>query len=114
MVKGKWRKRLSARKVPILAGISVVLAAACFTLVVVLPSPRESFLKNPLRGVLTGIGVLGVSLPLYVAGAKINRRSPDSPGFDETFITGVFYVFGFVCTVVGLVCIGFAGYSLIQ
>jgi len=112
--KGKWRKRLSSRQVPLVVGVSVCLAAVCFTLVVVLPSPKESLLENPLRGVLTGVGALAVSLPLYIAGAKIKRRSLDSPGFDEAFITGVFNVFGFACTVVGLVCIGFAVYSLIQ
>ena len=114
MAKGKWRKRLSARKVPILVGISILLAAVCFTLVVVLPSPRESFIENPLRGALTGLGAIAISLPLYIAGAKIKRRSLDSPGFDEAFITGVFNVFGFACTVTGLVCIGFAVYSLIM
>ena len=113
MAKGKWRKRLSARKVPLLVVISAVLAAACFTLVVVLPSPKGPFLENPLRGALTGVGALALSLPLYIAGSRIKRRSLDSPGFDESFITGVFYVFGFACTVTGLVCIAFAVYSLI-
>lgn len=113
MAKGKLRKRLSARRIPILVGISVVLAATCFTLVVVLPSPKGPFLENPLRGFLTGIGIFAVSLPLYIAGAKIKRRSLDAPGFDEAFMTGVCYVFGFACTVTGLVCMGFALYSLI-
>ncbi len=113
MAKGKWRNKLSAKKVPILIGICLVLAATCFTLVVILPSPKGPFLENPLRGVFTGIGIFAVSLPLYVAGSKIQRRSLDSPGFEEAFMTGVCYVFGFVCTVTGLVCMGFAAYSQI-
>lgn len=94
--------------------ISVLLATACFTIVALLPVPEGGHrFKDPLRSLLTGLGVLGVATPLCLAGHALKKGSAASPYFEGTFIATVLGVFGFVCVAVGLACIILGGYDWI-
>ena len=98
----------------IIIGISVVIAAICFIVVAFLPRPEGSFLKAPLRGFLTGIGLLGIACPPYVVGFVLKKRAAASPYFELGFIRTGFNIFALVCCIVGLTCIGLSAYALIE
>ena len=102
-------------KVVLLAiGIAIGIAAICFTLVGVLPSPGRPLLKDPLRSFLTGFGLLGVACPLFIFGFMLERRAATSPYFEEAFMATVLNVFGFLCFILGLICIGLSIYPLVK
>jgi len=92
---------------------SIGAAIACFTIVALLPRPDGPLFKEPLRSLLTGLGVLGVACPLCIAGHVLKKRSAGSPYFEGAFIATVLGLFGLVCLGVGLVCIGFGIYDLV-
>ena len=95
-------------------GISVFVAVVCFAIVALLPAPEGTGrFKDPLRSLLTGLGVLGVASPLCIAGHMLKKRSVSSPYFEGTFIATVLGVFGFICLAVGLACIILGGYDWI-
>lgn len=94
----------------IVIGIAIGVAIICFTLVAVLPSPERPLLKDPLRSLLTGLGLLGVACPLFIVGSILGKRATTSPYFEEAFIATVFNVFGFVCFILGLICTGLSIY----
>jgi hypothetical protein len=98
----------------VLLVIVIGIAVTCFTLVAVLPSPERPLLKDPLRSLLTGLGLLGVACPLFLVGSILGKRSATSPYFEEAFIATVFNVFGFVCFFLGLICTGLSIYALVK
>ena len=97
----------------IIVGVSVVAAAICFIVVGFLPRPEGSFLEAPLRGFLTGFGLLGIACPPYVVGVVLRKRALASPYFELGFIRTGFNIFALVCLSVGLTCIGLSIYALI-
>lgn len=109
---GKAGKKRGKKKVLIVIGLAVMVAAACFIAVAVLPSANVQLLKDPLRSFLTGLGLLGVACPPYIIGYIIGKRAAKSPYFEETFIKTVLEIIGAVCLVVGVVCVGFSVYNL--
>jgi len=109
---GKAVKKRGKKKVLIAIGLAVIVAAACFIAVALLPSSKVPLLKDPLRSALTGIGLLGLACPPYIIGYIIGKRAARSPYFEETFIKTVLEIVGAVCLVVGVVCIGFSIYNL--
>ena len=95
-------------------GTSLLLAVVCFVIVTLLPLPEGGHrFKDPLRSLLTGLGVLGVATPLCIAGHALKKRSAASPYFEGTFIATVLWVFGFIGLAVGLACIILGGYDWI-
>jgi len=109
----KGQKKPPKKKVIIVIGIAIGIAVTCFTLVAVLPA-EGPLLKDPLRSLLTGVGLLGVACPLCIVGFIVGRRATTSPYFEETFIKTVFNIFGFLCLILGLICIGFSIYALVK
>lgn len=93
--------------------IAVVVALACFIVVVLLPAPRVPMFKDPLRSFITGIGLLTMAYPFTVLGAAIHRRTAGSPYFEAGFIAGVLSLIGYLCVAVGLACVGFGIYDLV-
>jgi hypothetical protein len=93
--------------------VPLVVALACFIVLAVLPAPEGKRLKDPLRGFLTGVGVLGVACPLCVAGMLLKRRFASSPYYEGRFIATVLSVFGLACLAAGLACIILGGYDLV-
>jgi len=110
----KVRKPFPQKIVLLAIGIAIVIAAICFTLVGVLPSPDRPLLKDPLRSFLTGIGLMGVACPLFIIGLLLERRAAASPYFEEAFMATVINIFGFLCFILGLICIGLSIYALVK
>lgn len=104
----------STRLVLLFIGLSAVMAVVCFVIVALLPAPEgQGRFKDPLRSLLTGLGVLGVASPFCIAGHMLKKRSASSPYFEGTFIATVLGVIGFVCLAVGLACVILGGYDWI-
>jgi multisubunit Na+/H+ antiporter MnhC subunit len=98
----------------IVIGIAIAIAVICFALVIILPQPKGPLLKNPLRSLLTGLGLLGVACPLCIFGSILGKRATKSPYFEEAFIATVLNVFGFLCSILGLICIGLSIFALVK
>ena len=104
----------SSRKVIVLSvGVSLVFALTCFVVLAVLPASEGPPLEDPLRSLLTGLGVLGVAAPLCIAGFALKKRFASSPYYEGNFIATVLSVFGFVCLAAGLACIILGAYDWI-
>lgn len=106
--------RFRMKTVLLAIGVALGVAAACFTVVAILPRPQGPFFDAPLRSFLTGLGVLAVACPPLIVGRLLKKRAETSPYFEEGFIRAVFNVFGFVCFVVGLTCIGLSVWALLK
>jgi len=96
----------------LLMGGAVGLAAICFVAVTLLPASEEPYFESPLRSVLTGLGLLGIACPFCIIGSALRKRSAGSPYFEEGFIASVISLFGYVCVLFGLLCIGLGAYAL--
>lgn len=108
-------KTRSSRKIIIVSiALSFLLALACFIVLAVVPAPKGPPLKDPLRSLLTGLGVIGVATPLCIAGFSLKRRFASSPYFEGSFIATVLNVFGFACFAAGLACIIVGTYDWIM
>ena len=104
-----------SRKVLVLSvAAPLVVAWACFVALALLPTPGSRQLKDPLRSLLTGLGVMGVATPLCIAGFTLKKRFATSPYFEGKFIATVLNVFGFACFAAGLACIIVGGYDWIM
>ncbi len=110
----KGRPAFPGRKVGPAIGVGVGLAVVCFGIVALLPRPQGSFFEDPLRSILTGVGLLGVAFPLCMIGLMLKKRAAASPYFEEHFIATVLNVFGFLCLGVGLLCIGLGAFALLK
>ena len=102
----------SRRKLLLVMGLPVAVAAVCFVVLALLPASKQPFFDAPLRSALTGFGVLGISCPLCVIGSILRKRSESSPYFEEGFIAGAISLFGLVCLLVGLLCLGLSVYAV--
>jgi len=111
---GLRRGGFGTKKVLIAVGIAIGVAAICFTLVAILPRPEGPFFDAPLKSLLTGLGLLGVACPPLIVGLLLKKRAETSPYFEEGFIRAGFNIFGFVCLVLGLTCIGLSIYALLR
>jgi len=95
-------------------GIALGVAVVSFTVVALLPPPKGPFFEAPLRSFLTGLGVLAVACPPLIIGRLLKKRAEASPYFEEGFIRAGFNIFGFVCFVVGLTCVGLSAWALLK
>jgi len=109
---GMLPKASRSKRVPIAVGVALGAALVSFIVLAVLPPPKQSLRKDPLRSILTGVAVVGVACPLCIAGFMLKRRFASSPYYEGGFIAGVLNLFGYVILAVGLVCIGFGLYDL--
>jgi len=110
---GMLPKASRSKRVPIAVGVALGAALVSFIVLAVLPPPKQSLLKDPLRSILTGVAVVGVACPLCIAGFMLKRRFASSPYYEGGFIAGVLNLFGYVILAAGLVCIGFGLYDLV-
>lgn len=106
-------KASGAKRLALGIGASFAVALVCFVVLAVLPEPKVARLKDPLRSILTGIGVLGIASPLCLGGAVLKQRFAVSPYFEGKFIATVLSVFGFACAAAGLACILLGIYDLL-
>ncbi|MBN1505599.1 MAG: hypothetical protein JW955_02065 [Sedimentisphaerales bacterium] len=107
-------RKPSAKALVAFIVIALLLAVACFTVVMLLPESDRPLFDSPLRSALSGAGLLGVACPLLIAGSRLRRHAAGSPYFEEGFIAAVLSLFGFIVLIVGLLCLGLAGYALIE
>lgn len=110
----KVRKPFRRRTILITVGLALLVALISFVLVAVLPLPKGPFFEAPLRSFLTGLGLLGVACPPLIVGLLLKKRAEASPYFEEGFIRAGFNLFGLVCLVLGLTCMGLSIYALIK
>jgi hypothetical protein len=110
----KSRKSFRRRVIPIAVGVAIVFALVCFIIAAMLPRPAGPFFEAPLHSLLTGLGLLSVACPPLIAGSLLKKRAEASPYFEEAFIRAGFNVVGFVCLVLGLVCVGLSIYAVAQ
>lgn len=106
------KKGKKSRKKAVLLIISVGIAVVCFILVAVLPKPAGPLFKDPLRGFLTGLGLLGLAYPPCLAGSALSKRASRSPYFEEGFMATALYVVAYLCAILALLCIGLSIYAL--
>ncbi len=110
----KARGGFSKKMVLLINGLAVLIAIICFVVVAVWFDLKRPFFNAPLRSFLTGLGLLGLACPLFTVGFIFQKKAAASPYFEEGFIRTAFYIAGFVCLFVGVICIGFSIYALIM
>lgn len=108
------KRKPSAKAIVAIVAAAIVVAVACFTVVMLLPESDKPFFDSPLRSVLSGIGLLGVACPLCIAGSRLRKHAAGSPYFEEGFIAAVLSLFGYVILIVALVCLALAAYALLE
>lgn len=108
------KTRLNRKAVLVAIAVAVGVAVVCFTVVALLPRPQGPFFDAPLRSFLTGLGLLAVASPPLIIGRLLKKRAETSPYFEEGFIRAVFNIFGFVCFVLGLTCMGLSVWALLK
>lgn len=104
----------STKKILLINGVAVVFAAACFVVMAVWLPLEGPFFDVPLRSLLMGIALLGLAFPPFTAGFIFQKKAATSPYFEEGFIRTGFYIAGFVCSIIGIICIGLSAYALIM
>jgi len=109
----EWLNMLN-KKILLINGAAVLIAIICFVVVAVRLESKSPFFDAPLRSLLTGFGLLGLAIPPFTAGFMLQKKAVVSPYFEEAFIRTGFYIVGFVCFFLGLICIGLSIYALIM
>jgi hypothetical protein len=94
--------------------MAVVVAIICFVVIAIWLPLKGPFFDAPLRSFLTGLGLLGLACPPFTLGFIFQKKAALSPYFEEGFIRTGFYIVGFVCLIIGLICIGLSVYALIM
>ena len=110
----KVRSGFSRKKIMLINGLAIGVAFICFVVIAIWLEPKGPFFDAPLRSLLTGLGLLGLACPPFTVGFMLQKKAATSPYFEETFIRTAFYIVGFVCCILGLICIGLSIYALIM
>jgi len=110
----KVRGGFSKKMVLLINGLAVLIAIICFVVVAVWFDLKRPFFDAPLRSFLTGLGLLSLACPPFTAGFIFQKKAALSPYYEEAFIRTGFYIVGFVCLIIGLICIGLSIYALIM
>ena len=110
----KARSGSSKKKMLLINGLAVVIATICFVVIAVWLPLKGPFFDAPLRSLLTGLGLLGLACPPFTLGFIFQKKAALSPYYEEAFIRTGFYIVGFVCLIIGLICIGLSIYALIM
>jgi hypothetical protein len=98
----------------IINGLAVLVAIICFVVIAIWLPLKGPFFNTPLRSFLTGLGLLGIACPPFTLGFIFQKKAAASPYYEEGFIRTGFYIVGFVCFILGLICIGLSIYALIM
>jgi ABC-type dipeptide/oligopeptide/nickel transport system permease component len=110
----KARRGFSKTKILLINGLAMVVAIICFVVIAIWLPLKGPFFDAPLRSFLTGLGLLGLAFPPFTLGFIFQKKAALSPYFEEGFIRTGFYIVGFVCLIMGLICIGLSVYALIM
>ena len=110
----KARGKFSKKKILLINGLAVVIAIICFVVIAIWLPLKGPFFDVPLRSFLMGLALLGLACPPFTLGFIFQKKAALSPYFEEAFIRTGFYIVGFVCLIVGLICIGLSFYALIM
>lgn len=113
-IQEKARRGFSTKKILLINGLAVLTATICFIVIAVWLPLKGPFFDVPLRSLLTGIALLSLSCPLFTIGFIYQKKAATSPYFEEAFIRTGFYIAGFVCFIIGLICVGLSAYALIM
>lgn len=113
-IQEKAPRGFSKKKILLINGLAVLVAIICFVVVAVWLESKKPFFDAPLRSLLTGLGLLFLVIPFFTAGFIFQKKAALSPYYEEAFIRTAFYIAGFVCLFVGLICIGLSIYALIM
>jgi hypothetical protein len=113
-IQEKARRGFSTKKILLINGLAVFIAATCFIVIAIWLPLKGPFFDVPLRSLLTGIALLSLSCPLFNVGFIYQKKAAASPYFEEAFIRTGFYIAGFVCFIIGLICVGLSVYALIM
>jgi hypothetical protein len=113
-IQEKPRRGFSKKMILLINGLAVVVAAICFVVIAIWLPLKGPFFDAPLRSLLTGLGLLGLACPPFTLGFIFQKKAAASPYYEEAFIRTGFYIVGFVCLIIGLICIGLSVYALIM
>ncbi len=102
------------KKILLINGVALVTAAICFVVIAIWLPLKGPFFDVPLRSFLTGLALLGLACPPFTLGFIFQKKAALSPYYEEAFIRTGFYIVGFVCFILGLICIGLSIYALIM
>jgi hypothetical protein len=110
----KARRGFSKKIIWLINGLAVAVAIICFVVIAVWLPLKGPFFDAPLRSFLTGLGLLGLACPPFTLGFIFQKKAAVSPYYEEAFIRTAFYIVGFVCLVIGVICIGLSIYALVM
>jgi hypothetical protein len=110
----KARSGFSKTMILLINGLAVFVAVICFVVIAIWLPLKGPFFDAPLRSFLMGLGLLCLAFPPFTAGFIFQKKAALSPYFEEAFIRTGFYIVGFVCSIIGLICIGLSAYALIM
>jgi hypothetical protein len=113
-IQEKPHGRLPKKMILLINAVAVIIAAVCFVVIALWLPLKGPFFDAPLRSFLTGLGLLGLSCPPFTVGFIFQKKAAVSPYFEDAFIRTGFYIVGFVCLIVGLICIALSIYALIM
>jgi hypothetical protein len=113
-IQQKARRGFSKKMILLINGLAVLIAAICFVVIAIWIPREKPFFDAPLRSFLTGLGLLGLAFPPFTVGFIFQKKAAASPYYEEAFIRTGFYIVGFVCLIVGLICVGLSVYALIM
>lgn len=113
-IQEKIRSGSSKKKILLINGMAVVIATICFVVIAIWIPLEGPFFDVPLRSLLTGLALLGLACPPFTAGFIFQKKAAASPYYEEAFIRTGFYIVGFVCSIIGIICIGLSFYALIM
>jgi ABC-type dipeptide/oligopeptide/nickel transport system permease component len=113
-IQEKAQRGFSKKMILLTNGLAVLAAIVCFAVIAIWLPLKGPFFDAPLRSLLTGLGLLGLACPPFTLGFIFQKKAATSPYFEEGFIRTGFYIVGFVCFILGLICIGLSGYALIM
>jgi len=110
----KARRGFSTKKILLLNCLAVVAGIICFVVIAIWLPRKGPFFDAPLRSFLMGFALLGLACPPFTAGFIYQKKAALSPYYEEAFIRTGFYIVGFVCSIIGIICIGLSIYALIM
>ena len=110
----KARRGFSTKKILLINGLAVVVAIICFVVIAIWLPLEGPFFDVPLRSLLTGIALLGLACPPFTAGFIYQKKAATSPYYEDAFIRTGFYIIGFVCSIIGIICLGLSIYALVM
>jgi len=110
----KARGGFSRKMILLINVLAVVIAIICFVVIAVWLPLKGPFFDAPLRSLLMGLALLSLAYPPFTAGFIFQKKAALSPYYEEAFIRTGFYIVGFVCLIIGLICIGLSIYALIM